>query len=124
MVTYSEHLSRILLQILESYDILKDMDGAYLDVPGIKKEVHKINGLIRAIMSNISRYDVQSSDFGVLRSKFSKYLEEYDFQSELDTISMLYAEDKMRINNLRIIILESLADRKMMETVREVYDEL
>ena len=124
MATYSEHLSRILLQILESYDTLKDVNGVYLDVPGIKKEVHKINGSIRAIMSNISQYDVQSSDFGVLRSKFSKYLEEYDFQSELDTISMLYAEDKMRINNLRIMVLESLADRKMIETVREVCDEL
>lgn len=124
MVTYVGHLSKILRQILASYDTLSDIKNVALGIDGVKRELLRINGSIRAVLSNIPESKITSSDFGPLRSKFRSYLDEYDFEGELEAMHPLYSDDTMRINNVRIKILEALDDRKMMESARELVEEL
>lgn len=124
MVTYVGHLSKILRQILVSYDTLSDIKNVALDIDGVKRELLRINGSIRAVLSNIPEAKIISSDFGPLRSKFRSYLDEYDFEGELEAMHSLYSDDTMRINNVRIKILEALDDRKMMRSTRELIEEL
>ena len=124
MVTYASHLKRVLFQVLESYDVLADVRGVPLDINGIKRELLRINGSLRAVLSNIPESRIVQSDFVPLRSKFASYLDAYDFEGELDAMHPLYSEDVMRINNVRIKILEALDDKKMMESIRELAGEL
>ncbi len=124
MVTYAAHLGRILRQVLESHDTLADIKGTPLDIDRIRREVLRINGSLRAVLSNIPESSIRLLDFELLRPKLAKYMDEYDFEGELDTMDALYSEDVMRINNIRIKILEALRDRKMIESVRELVDEL
>ena len=124
MVTYTEHLCKILVQVAASYDILGDIKNTPLDINGVKRELLRINGSMRAILSNIPESSIISSDFGPLRVKFTKYLEEYDFEGELDAMYALYNDDTMRINNMRIKILDALNDKKTIESVKELIEEL
>ena len=124
MVTYAAHLGRILRQVLESHATLADIKGTPLDIDRIRREVLRKNGSLRAVLSNIPDSSSRLLDFELLRPKLAKYMDEYDFEGELDTMDALYSEDVMRINNIRIKILEALRDRKMIESVRELVDEL
>lgn len=124
MVTYAKHLQKVLLQALDSYIILSDIDGTPLGIEDIRRELLKINGLFKAMISNIPESSVTLSDYKALCSKVSRYLAEYDFERELEIMEPTYSEDVMRINNVRIKILEALNDKRMVESIREVTDQL
>ena len=47
MVTYVEHLKNILNHILDSYQILNEIEDKPGDLSKIEKEMLKINGFIR-----------------------------------------------------------------------------
>lgn len=104
--------------------MLSDVNGNPMNLDDLRKETLKIRGLLQAILSNIDESAIPSSDFGSLRSKFKRYLDDYDFEGEMFVIAQIYSEDVLRINNMRIKILEALCDRKMMESVKYMVDEL
>ena len=120
MVTYAEYLHRILTQILESHDALADIDKTRLDISSIRRELLRITGSIKVILSSVPESEITSSDYTYLRTKMKKYLAEYDFEGEFDAMQDLYAEDAMRIKNLRMKIVESLSDRKMIEMIHDI----
>lgn len=124
MVTYAEHLSKILSHVLTSYEILSDVKNTSLDIDGVKRELLRINGSIRAVLANVPESSIISSNFAPLRLKFYKYIDEYNFEDELNSMYILYSNDMMRIDNVRIKILESLNDRKMIESIRELIEEI
>ena len=124
MVTYAEHLKRILTQVLDSYETLADVENHPLGLDCLKKEMLRINGSLKAILSNIDASKIRSSDYAPLCSKFRRYLDNYDFEGEMAAMASLYSEDSMRVNNMRIKILEALCDRKMIEYIRYVIDDL
>ena len=47
VVTYNEHLKNILSHILDSYQILNDIEDKPGDLAKIEKEMLKINGFIK-----------------------------------------------------------------------------
>lgn len=124
MVTYSGHLKRVLLQVLESHDVLADVKNIPLDIDGIKREMLRINGSLKAVLSSVPESSITHSDYKALRAKFAAYLDSYDFEGELDAMYMLYAEDVMRINNVRAKILEALEDKGMMKSTMEMVEQL
>ena len=71
MVTYNEHLKKILSQTLESYNILREIQDKPGDLDNIKKEMLKINGFLKVATNNIDEYKISHSDFKKLKSKFS-----------------------------------------------------
>ena len=124
MVTYNEYLKNILLQILESYQKLREINDKPGDLDSIKKELLKINGFMRVVVNKIDIDKIPSSDFKSVKSKFRHYFDNYFFVQEIETMADLYSNDSSRIKNMRYKILEALDDRKMMEEVEDLVEQL
>ena len=63
MVSYGEHLKKILSQTIASYNFLREIQDNPGDLDVIKKELLKINGFIKVITNNIDEYKIPLSDF-------------------------------------------------------------
>jgi len=124
MVSYNDHLKKILSQTLDSYQILRDIQDKPGDLDIIKKEMLKINGFLKVSTNNIDEYTISVSDFKNLKSKFKHYLENYFFEKEIDTMAPLYSDDSHRIKNMRLKIIEALEDRKMIESIEDLIEKL
>ena len=124
MVSYNEYLKKILSQILDSYNTLKEIDDKPGDLDAIKKEMLKINGFLKVSVNNIDEYKIPLSDFKNLKSKFSSYLENYFFEKEIETMAPLYSDDVYRVKNMRLKIIEALEDKKMIEDVEDLMGKL
>ena len=117
MTNFDDYLRGILEQILESNQILSDLQDKLGDLDIIKKEISKINGLITVVINKLEASDNSSDDFVSLLSAGKYYLENYDFTREIETMSKLYSNDSNRLKNIRYTILDSLQDKKLMEKI-------
>jgi len=124
MVTYNEYLKNILKQILDSYNMLKEIEDKKEDLNYIKKEMLKINGFLKVVLKKIDSDKITSSNFRVIKSKFQHYLDNYYFEKEIETMAPLYSNDLSRVKNMRLKILEALEDRKMMEEIEELIEKI
>ena len=124
MVTYNEYLKNILTQMLDSYNILKEIKDDPGDLDNIKKEMLKINGFIKVVLKKIDTDKITSSDFKIIKPKFQHYLETYYFEKEIETMSPLYSNDVSRVKNMRLKILEALEDRKMIDGIKELIEKI
>ena len=120
VVTYNEHLKNILNHILDSYQILTEIEDKPGDLAKIEKEMLKINGFIRVVSNKIDINKITRSDFGIVKTKFAQYLENYSFEKEIKTMASLYANDMSRVKNMRLKILEALKNKHMMDDTREL----
>ena len=124
MVTYNDHLKNILVQILESYNHLKEVKDIPGDLDNIKKEMLKINGFLKVITNKIDIEKIPSSDFKPLKSKLQQYLQNYSFEQEIEMMIPLYSDDIHRIKNMRLKILEALEDKKMIDDVESLIEKI
>ena len=124
MVTYNEYLKNILEQILDSYNMLKEIEDKKEDLNNVKKEMLKINGFIKVVLKKLDSDKITSSNFRIIKSKFQHYLENYYFEKEIETMAPLYSNDLSRVKNMRLKILEALEDRKMMEETKELIEKI
>ena len=118
MTSFDDYLRGILEQILESHQILNNLQDKLGDLEIIKKEISKINGLITVVINKLEASDNSSDDFVSLLSAGKYYLENYDFIREIETMSKLYSNDSNRLKNIRYTILDSLQDKKLMEKIK------
>ena len=124
MVTYVEHLKKILNHIIESYHILETIDDKPGDLAKIEKEMLKINGFVKVVSNKIDPDKIPNSNFKFIKTKFLEYLETYSFEKEIETMAPLYSDDVSRIKNMRLKILEALKNKNMMNNVKELLDTL
>ena len=124
MVTYVEHLKKILNHIIDSYHILETIDDKPGDLAKIEKEMLKINGFVKVVSNKIDPDKIPNSNFKITKIKFSEYLETYSFEKEIETMTPLYSDDVSRIKNMRLKILEALKNKNMMDNVKELLDNL
>ena len=124
MVTYAEHLKNILNHILDSYQILNEIEDKPGDLSKIEKEMLKINGFIKVVSNKIDVDKIPTSDFETLKIKFSGYLENYSFEKEIKTMASLYSNDMSRVKNMRLKILEALKNKHMMDDTKDLIDNL
>ncbi len=124
MVTYNEYLKNILKQIVDSYNVLKEIEDKEEDLNNIKIEMLKINGFLKVVLKKIDSDKVTSSNFRVIKSKFQHYLDNYYFEKEIETMAPLYSNDLSRVKNMRLKILEALEDRRMMEEIKELIEKI
>ena len=90
MTSFDEYVKGILKQILESYQTLLNLNDKPGDLEIIKTELLKTNGLFQVIVKKIELSKINSDEY-VKLSKLSKhYLENYEFNREIDTMSNLY----------------------------------
>ena len=124
MVTYYEYLKSILEKIIVAHNTLTKLEDKPGDLMIIKREILKINGFFQVLINKIDIEKFQSTDFSDLKSKFEHYLENYSFEKEIDTMAPLYSEDSNRLKNMRLKILESLADKKLMNNIEYMVEKL
>ena len=124
MVTYVEHLKKILNHVIESYHILETIEDKPGDLAKIEKEMLKINGFVKVISNKIDPSNIPNSDFKITKTKFSEYLETYSFEKEIITMTPLYSNDVSRIKNMRLKILEALKNKNMIDNVRDLLNNL
>ena len=120
VVTYNEHLKNILSHILDSYQILTEIEDKPGDLAKIEKEMLKINGFIKVVSNKIDIDKIPRSDFGIVKTKFAQYLENYSFEKEIKTMASLYSNDMSRVKNMRLKILEALKNKHMIDDVKEL----
>ena len=124
VVTYAEYLKKILNHIVDSYSTLETIDDKPGDLAKIQKEMLKINGFVKVVSNKIDPDKIPNSDFKIIKTKFSEYLEAYSFEKEIETMAPLYSDDVSRIKNMRLKILEALKNKNMMSNVKELLDTL
>ena len=124
VVTYNEHLKNILSHILDSYHILTEIEDKPGDLAKIEKEMLKINGFIKVVSNKIDINKITRSDFGIVKTKFAQYLENYSFEKEIKTMASLYSNDMSRVKNMRLKILEALKNKHMIDDVKELMENI
>ncbi len=124
MVTYNEYVKNILQQILDSYNVLKEIDDKQEDLNNTKKEMLKINGFLKVVLKKIDSDKVATLNFKAVKSKFQHYLNNYYFEKEIETMAPLYSNDLSRVKNMRLKILEALEDKRMMEEIEELIEKI
>ena len=119
-----EYLKGVLGQILNSYKILVELNSDPNDLDIIKKETAKINGLLQVIHNKLDVKKYQSDHLVTLRKLSTYYIDTYDYSREIEYLAKIYDEDANRIKNLRVLIINSLNDKMMIEKFQTIIDEL
>lgn len=124
MVSYQEYLKSILEKIIISHNTLIKLADNPGDLDIIKKEILKINGFFHVLVNKMDSEKFHSSDLLDLKSKIEYYLKNYSFEKEIETMAFLYSDDSNRLKNIRLKILESLADKKLMDNIGYALEKL
>ena len=113
-----EYLKGILGQILASYKILTELNDGPDDLDTIKKELSKISGLLQVIRSKLGEKKYQSDRLVALYKLSTYYIDTYDFTREIENLAPVYFKDSNRLKNLRLLIIDSLNDKKLIEKLQ------
>lgn len=124
MITLDEYLKGILKQILDSYAILDELPDKPGDLEIIHREWLKIFGQFRVIINKLEKTPKNQDIYFELLKRLKHYTENNDFEREINTMSQLYSTDINRLKNIRLKILESLNERKLMEKIESMMKEL
>jgi hypothetical protein len=115
-----EYLKGILRQILTSYKILSELNDEPNDLEIIKKELSKIRGLLQVIHNKLDEKKYQTDHLVTLSKLSGYYIDTYDFTREIEVLAQVYFNDSDRLKNLRLTIINSLNDKKMIEKVQGI----
>jgi len=124
LVTIDEYLKEILGQILASYKTLTELNDNPNDLEIIKKELSKISGLLQVMRSKLDGKKYQTDHLVVLYKLATYYIDTYDFTREIEILGQVYYEDSDRLKNLRLLIIDSLNDKKLIEKLQTMLIEL
>ena len=124
MGTIDEYLKGILGQILTSYKILAELDDNPDDLEIIKKELSKIRGLLHILYTKLDNKKYQSDRLVTLHKLSASYIDTYDFTREIEILAQIYYKDSSRLKNLRLLIINSLNDKRLIEKFQTVLNEL
>jgi hypothetical protein len=121
---FSEYLKGVMRQVLDSYNIIIQLDDEPSDLAIIKKELSKIRGQLTVLKNKLKSKEYQSDDLVTLYKVSLYYTETYDFSREINLLSQIYYNDPLRLKNLRLVIIESLNDKKLIEKFQEIFNRL
>ena len=124
MNSFHEYLKGILQQILDSYQILSELNDKPEDLETINKEFSKIKGFLQVIKNKLKEKEYQSDNLVTLHKLSSYYIDNYDFAREIQLLSETYSGDQNRLKNIRLVIIESLNDKKLIEKFQIILSKL
>ena len=120
MADIDDYLKGILSQILASHKILSELEDKPDDLEIIKKELSKIRGLLQVIHNKLDEKKYQTDHLVTLSKLSGYYIDTYDFTREIEILSQVYFNDSNRLKNLRMMIINSLNDKKMIEKLQDM----
>jgi uncharacterized membrane protein YgaE (UPF0421/DUF939 family) len=120
MVTVDEYFHDLMKKILNSYDIIKNLEDSKNDFLMLDVELTKINGLLRVLLRKSNEYSNENSEFLKLKKKIEHYFDSYYFIEELEKIKEIYSEDPLRIKHIRNSIISSLQNDNMIFRIYEI----
>ena len=124
MGTIDEYLKGILGQILVSYKILTELNDNPNDLEIIKKELAKIRELLHILYTKLDNKKYQSDRLVTLHKLSASYIDTYDFTREIEILAQIYYKDSSRLKNLRLLIINSLNDKRLIEKFQTILNEL
>ncbi len=124
MVDFNEYLKGILQQIAASYKILTELNDEPNDLHIMKQEISKIIGLFLVTKNKLFEKKNKSDSFVTIYKLFSYYIETYDFSREIDVLAQVYYKDSDRLKNLRLLIIDSLNDKHLIEKLQTILNKL
>ena len=124
MTNIDEYLKGVLEQILTSYKILTGLNDNPNDLETINKELAKINGLLQVIHNKLSEKKYQADHLVTLYKLSGYYIDTYDFGREIKILAEVYYKDSNRLKNLRMLIINSLNDKELIEKFQTVLIDL
>jgi len=122
--TIDEYLKGILGQILVSYKILTELNDNPDDLEIIKKELAKIRELLHILYTKLDNKKYQSDRLVTLHKLSVSYIDTYDFTREIEILAQIYYKDSSRLKNLRLLIINSLNDKRLIEKFQTILNEL
>jgi|TARA_B100001105_G_scaffold102004_1_gene81785 hypothetical protein len=124
LTNIDEYLKGVLEQILTSYKILTGLNDNPNDLETINKELAKIRGLLQVIHNKLSEKKYQSDHLVTLYKLSGYYIDTYDFGREIKILAEVYYKDSNRLKNLRMLIINSLNDKELIEKFQTVLIDL
>jgi hypothetical protein len=118
------YAKKVLTQIWDSYEIIKNLKDQPGDLDTVKKELLKINGFFNVMVKKLEPDNYQSRNLLELKPKIQSFLNNYYFVQEIDTMSPLYSDDKDRLKNMRLKIIEAFQDKRLIDKIEELLQEL
>ncbi|MGQ0795512.1 MAG: hypothetical protein ACT4N5_04930 [Nitrosopumilaceae archaeon] len=109
-----DYLKTILKQVLECYEKLKEVRDRPGDLDVIKKELDKIQGIVKVLTRKIEKSGNYSDSYSELLKASESFLRDHNFHTEIEKLSLLYSEDSFRIRNMRLSIIYALEESKLI----------
>lgn len=119
MPTSDEYLTSVLQQADDVYTIFQNLKDKPGDIEIIRRELAKITGLFQALVNKLET-NKEFSDYQYLISPIRHFLNSHDFFREIETMSLLYSDDPMRLRNLRLVVLDALEEKNLMEYIKSI----
>ncbi len=123
MVIFEQYLKGVLQQVDDSYTLLQNLKDKSGDLDIMRREIAKIMGLFAALVNKLETNKEELSDYQHVLSPMRAYLNNNDFFREIDSMSLLYSDDSMRLKNLRLSILDSLAQKNLIAHIKSILRE-
>ena len=123
-VTYDEYFRDILNQILASHRKISELEDRPGDLAVINKEIIRITALFRAITSRVGGSKNPRPGHVELSTLAEDYVETYSFEHEIRMMAPAYSGDTHRIRNIRLKILESFEERKLVGRIGHIMGDL
>ena len=120
MVVVDEYFHDLMKKILNSYDIIKNLEDSKEDFFTLDMELTKINGLLKVLLRKSEEFSDKNTEFPNLQKKIQNYFENHYFIGEIKKIKEIYSEDPLRIKHIRNSIINSLQDDNMIFKIYEI----
>ena len=124
MVNVDEYLYDLMKKILDSYNIIENLEDSKNDLFILDLELGKINGLLKVLLRKTEEFSNKNTELLKLNKKISGYFENFYFENELEKIKEIYSEDPHRVKSIRNSVVNSLQDNKLIFRIYEIAKDL
>ncbi len=115
----SDYIKSLLNQILDVHTILNELKDEPGDLEIIKKQVEKVEGVLKMLSNKIEELDYSADDYVKLSKSIKFYLENYDFYNIIEAYK-LYDEDPQRIRNVRTKVITAIEEKYLITKIKEM----
>jgi len=113
------YIKSLLIQTLEVHTILNELKDEPGDLEILKKQVGKVEGVLKVLSNKIENLDNSTDDYVKLSKSIKFYLENYDFYDVIEAYQM-YDKDSQRIRNLRTKVITAIEEKHLIAKIKEM----